>query len=568
MRITLNNFFRSLFNNNDTSAELERARREADHLQRLASSIARADSLSEMAEVVATECRTAVQADAVSVHLLQDDGYFEMVSSLGCTQDYIEQWRRVPKTMVPIANVPCPEEALFIGSSAQFRAELPAASNLIKKSRRHTIAYAPLVVNGKTTGIFGYSYNNPPTHQMSRSFVLTLVAICAQALERSRLVDHERRARREADVANMAKTQFLANISHEIRSPLGVIEGFADLLSESDTLSLHHRQWARHIRRNSRQLLRIIGDVLDISKIEAEKIECEHIPISLTDLLADVETAVRPLAMDKGIALRFHQKNLPALILSDSTRLRQILLNVIGNAIKFTLAGRVTVKAAYAADQGFTVEIRDTGIGIPLPQQKRIFEPFIQGDLSTSRRFGGSGLGLAISKRLAHALGGDLVLKESNPALGSVFLFTLNCESMQLEDPALLPVTESKAKHELDGMRVLLVDDSADNQELIRQLLIHAGAAVDVAGTGMAGIRMAMNHDYNVVLMDIQMPELDGFQTVSLLRSQGYKRPIAALTAHALSSEKDRAAGRGFDEYLTKPIDRPTLIESLKRLAH
>ncbi len=566
MRITLIKFLRSLFSHDDTNADLEQARLEADHLQRLASSLARADSLHEMAEVVATECRAAVRADAVSVHLLQDDGYFEMVSSLGCTQAYIEQWRRVPKTMVPIANVPCPEEAHFIGSSAQFRAEIPAASKLIEKSRRHTIAYAPLVVNGKTSGIFGYSYNTPPTHQMSRSFVLTLVAICAQALERARLVDYERRARREADIANTAKTQFLASISHEIRSPLCVIEGFADLLSESDTLSLHHRQWARHIQRNSRQLLRIIGDVLDISKIEAEKIECEKISMSLTDLLADVETAMRPAAMDKGITLLFHQKNLPALILSDPTRLRQVLLNVIGNAIKFTLAGRVTVKAIYSEGQGLVVEIRDTGIGIPFSQQQRVFEPFVQGDLSTSRRFGGSGLGLSISKKLANALGGDLVLKESNPGFGSRFLFTLNCEPLQAEVPCTSPVT--CGKQELTGMRVLLVEDSLDNQELIRQLLIHAGAAVDVAGTGMAGIRMAMNHEYNVVLMDIQMPELDGFQTVSLLRSKGYKRPIAALTAHALSSEKDRAAGRGFDEYLTKPIDRPALIESLKRLSH
>ena len=552
----------------DLRPQLVQARKEVEHLHRLATAIARAESLDEMANVVAEECQLALGADAISIHILQDDDYFELASSLGCTPAYIEQWRRVPKTMVPIANVEHPEQALFVGSADQFKHELPAAKQLIDKSERHTIGYVPLVVNGRTSGILGYSYNQQPTHPCSREFILTLVSFCAQALERSRLFGQERQARHDAEMANSAKTKFLANISHEIRSPLGVIEGFSDLLSESKSMGLSHRRWARHIRRNSRQLVGLIGDVLDLSKIEAEKIDCENIPVELHELLGDIEASIRPLAADKGITLHFTYNNLPEWIHSDPIRLRQILLNLLNNAVKFTLAGRVTIKYHFTENEGLIAQVRDTGIGIPRQQQQNIFEPFAQGDASTSRKFGGSGLGLAISKRLAHALGGELTLVDSHPGMGSCFMFKLKCKGLSAADLPPRVTAGAGASHKLRGFRVLLVDDNSDNQELIRQLLTQEGAEVDVADNGYLGIRMAMAKDYSVVLMDIQMPDLDGYETVSRLRSQGYQRPIAALTAHALSFEKEKAARYGFNDYLTKPIDRPKLIDSLQRLVH
>ncbi|MGZ3723650.1 MAG: ATP-binding protein, partial [Bdellovibrionales bacterium] len=327
------------------------------------------------------------------------------------------------------------------------------------------------------------------------------------------------------------------------------------------------------IRRNTQQLTGLVGEVLDISKIEAEKIEIESIEFSLPELLDDVRTTAEFKASEKGIQLLFENSGIPDWIRSDPTRLRQVLVNLIGNAIKFTVQGHVKVRVSYTLSSQFQVEVRDTGIGISEENQNSVFEPFIQADTSTRRRFGGTGLGLTISKRLAQALGGDVYLKESIPGKGSTFCFFMDCERVESPD-----LTSSEAggvhgsygnkagNHELAGLRILLVEDSLDNQDLICSLLVREGAIVEVADTGSSGVKKALSKYYNVVLMDIQMPGLDGHQAVAHLRAQGYNRPIAALTAHVLSSERQKSLREGFDDYLTKPIDRGRLIRSLKRL--
>jgi len=389
--------------------------------------MAKADSLLETSDMVAQEFRSCLGADATSVHLLRPDGYFEMVASTGCSQEYIAEWKRVPRSMIPLANVAQPEGALFVETAERFKDELPAADNLINKARRHTIGYAPLTVKGKVTGILGFSFNEEPKHPIDRKFTLAVVHICSQALERARLFEEERAARFEAEAANQAKSRFIASVSHEIRSPIAVIQGFAALLCEVKDLDPVYLQWANHIRRNSEQLLNIIGDVLDLSKIEAEKIECEVIPFSIASILKDVEECMGPKAKDKGVGLRFLNFDLPEKITSDPTRVRQIVVNLVGNALKFTLAGEVLVSSR-VFDGRLQIEVKDTGIGIPPEKCDKIFEPYTQAETATSRKFGGTGLGLSISKRLAHALGGSLWLQHSQPGKGSVFVFALPCE--------------------------------------------------------------------------------------------------------------------------------------------
>jgi CheY-like chemotaxis protein len=215
--------------------------------------------------------------------------------------------------------------------------------------------------------------------------------------------------------------------------------------------------------------------------------------------------------------------------------------------------------------------VRDTGIGISEEKRATVFDPFTQADTSTRRQFGGTGLGLTIAKHLAQALGGDVNLKESIPGTGSVFMFEMQCDRCGALETAHSPppsvaTHDKRPDHELEGLKILLVEDSVDNQDLICNLLSREGASVDVADSGLTGVKKAMSQYYNVVLMDIQMPGLDGHEAVAHLRAQGYNRPIAALTAHALSSERLKSLREGFDDYLTKPIDRTRLIRSLKRL--
>jgi len=544
--------------------DLFRARTEAKHLQRIVAALTQNLSVREMAEIVVDECSMALGCDAACIYLLQSDEY-ELIAEKGCTDRFKKEWRIIPKAYLPRLMSKHPQEALFVGSNDELKQEVREAESMIEQSGRKVIAYSPLVVNDESIGMLGFSYNKKPRRKIDRTFILTIIGFCAQALERVRLMEREQLARQQAEAANVAKTAFLANVSHEIRTPIGVIQGFVDLLLDS-SLTTVQRHWASVIRRNTQQLTGIIGEVLDISKIEAEKIEIDSVEFSLSEILEDVRTTAAFKAQEKNIDLIWDCDRVPDWVRSDPTRLRQVMLNLIGNAIKFTVQGWVSVKVCYEGDQSLRVTVRDSGVGIPIETQQSIFEPFTQADSSTRRRFGGTGLGLTIAKRLARAMDGDVVLFESELGKGSCFKFHIHLEEVVAPDVCAMP--QPSRDYELQGMKVLLVEDSPDNQDLICNLLVREGALVDVADSGLTGVEKALAKRYNVVLMDIQMPGLDGHQAVTQLRAQGYNRPIAALTAHALSSERQKAVLEGFDDYLTKPIDRTRLIRSVKRLGY
>lgn len=378
--------------------------------------------------------------------------------------------------------------------------------------------------------------------------------------------------------ASSAKSEFLANMSHEIRTPLGAVLGFTELLSDPSLTSEERANFIEVISRNGKQLANLVDDILDLSKIEAGKIEVEKLEVSLPRLVAEVVALFRMKAESKGLKLSLEMpEQVPRVIQSDPTRIRQILVNLIGNAIKFTDSGAITVRARL---EEFSMQkttkvvftVKDTGIGISNEQKERLFKPFAQADMSTTRKFGGTGLGLVLSKKLAQALGGDLNLVESELGGGSVFEFTIDAGNVaHTATPQALSPHNNLDYHNdqpLAGLRILLADDSHDNQVLIKRILSSSGATVDAVDNGAKAIEAVLTKCYDIVLMDIQMPVLDGYQATSELRGQGFNRPIIALTAHALKEEKERSTKLGFNDHITKPINRNLLVSALSRYVH
>ncbi|MBK8097024.1 MAG: PAS domain S-box protein [Planctomycetes bacterium] len=387
-----------------------------------------------------------------------------------------------------------------------------------------------------------------------------------------------------AEAASQSKSEFLANMSHEIRTPMTAILGYAENLLDP-SLSLADRQAAvQTVLRNGDHLMTLINDILDLSKIEAGKLAVDQIECSPIHLLAEVASLMRVRAEQRKIKLRVaFDCPLPKFIHSDPTRLRQVLLNLVGNAIKFTEIGGVTVRVALernAAGPRLRFAVHDTGIGMTPEQVGRLFQAFEQADGSTTRRFGGTGLGLSISKRLVEMLGGTIVVK-SHPGKGSKFSFDIPTGSLAgIELLAKVSETLAERKpatwrpggnhHVLRG-RVLLAEDGADNQRLLTFILRKAGAQVAIAGNGQVARDMALRAEasaapFDLVLMDMQMPVMDGYQAASALRAAGFQKPIVALTANAMAGDRDRCLKAGCTEFASKPIDRRSLLQTLERL--
>lgn len=381
--------------------------------------------------------------------------------------------------------------------------------------------------------------------------------------------------------ASQAKSEFLANMSHEIRTPMTAIIGNAELLYELGDLErapAERLDAIQAIKRNSSHLLDVINDILDLSKIEAGKLSHQldrHDPQQIVQEVLDL-LSVRAEAKQLVLSSRV-EGLVPETILTDDTRLRQILLNVVGNAIRFTKSGSVKVVMRFRETtqrNQLEMEVIDTGIGIDQETQNRLFEPFTQADTSTTRQFGGTGLGLAISRRLARTLGGDLTL-ESEPGIGSRFLISIDpgplseipmCAGSAPERGSNSAPAHQPAKIDdaLSG-HVLVVEDGIDNQRLMRYLLNKAGVQTTLAENGSEALTAVMEHPdrFDAILMDMQMPVLDGYAATGKLREMGFTHPIIAMTAHAMLGDREKCVQAGCDDYLAKPINRAELVRIL-----
>ncbi|QDU69150.1 Autoinducer 2 sensor kinase/phosphatase LuxQ [Planctomycetes bacterium Pla86] len=418
------------------------------------------------------------------------------------------------------------------------------------------------------------------------------------------------RAREAAEAGSRSKSEFLANMSHEIRTPITAILGFVDLLATRDDLDTESADFLETIERNGRHLLEIIDDILDLSKIEAGRMAVERREVDPAALLEEVRELLEVRARGHGLELTVSvDEDVPERIESDALRLRQILLNLVGNAIKFTESGSVQVHAS--CDQGaerprLRIEVIDTGVGVEPDAIDRLFRPFTQADDSHTRTFGGTGLGLTISQRLAGMLGGEIEVR-STPGQGSTFTVTVDAgacagkstgtaikatterprsdpaaepesspaaepESSQSDEPLLEPadIEQTQAAlpaKPLTGRRILVAEDGPDNQRLIQLYLTRAGAEVSLVDNGRDAVDALQSPQsrFDALLLDMQMPVLDGYGAASELRALGNRIPIVALTAHAMGGDRERCIAAGCDEYATKPIDPAAMIASINR---
>lgn len=462
-----------------------------------------------------------------------------------------------------------------------------AVSGLNVVFERHDKTRIPVTVTGSSMydeegTLTGYVL---VAHDMSDVMTAMAEASRAAAAERDKSNELEiallklEISKNKAEMADHTKTQFVANMSHEIRTPMTAILGFADLMLDPAQGDEDRTDCIHTIRRNGQHLLNIINDILDITKIEAGKMTVESIAFSPIKILEEVHSLIRAKAEEKGLSFSIEfSSEMPLRSLSDPTRLRQILVNLLGNAIKFTDEGSVVVIASLtqASPEGqrfLSFEVRDTGIGMSQEQADRVFERFEQADTTTSRRFGGTGLGLAISFKLAELLGGSITVT-SEEGKGSVFTTLIDPgvieENLLTDTPEEhMGLQEDTSVLEVEHGRllghVLLADDGKDNQRLISYRLRQAGAVVELANNGREAMEMALaawdsGIPYDLILMDMQMPEMDGYTATATLRERGYKGPIVALTAHTMATDRAKCIACGCDDYSAKPINLQELI--------
>lgn len=460
--------------------------------------------------------------------------------------------------------------------------------------RLKSFAGIPLTCNGVAIGVIAmFSQEQLPDHRIDSLEILA--KLCAAAIDNVRRIAELDNARlnaeqssRVAQAANQTKSEFLANMSHEIRTPMTAILGYADILLEDGEINRapeRRVEAIQTIRRNGDHLIRLINDILDLSKIEAGKMQVERARVDPNALILESLDLVRVRADGKNLSLTLEWiGEVPATIETDPSRLRQILINMVGNAIKFTEQGGIRVVARYIDLEPVAqiqLDVIDTGIGIDEEAVTVLFEAFSQADNSMSRRFGGTGLGLAICRRLARILGGDVDLVETTPGLGTRFRITISAgprDAIVLNPHAhssdQAAATRSDHSGDLESclkdLRILLAEDGPDNQKLISYMLARAGANVTVKGNGRLAYNAAISaHNegtpFDVILMDMQMPEMDGYEATQKLRSEGYAGPIIALTAHAMEGERQKCIDAGCDDYETKPIKRAALLEAILR---
>lgn len=463
------------------------------------------------------------------------------------------------------------------GMESRFSTALGEGSRWMQHMLMLTLFLAVLTV--ETTGLI-------LTFSISRSLTLRLreLKVAAEALGAGNL-EHEIPIRTGDDLASLAETLnkmagdlknsekanrlkslFLANMSHEMRTPLGAILGFTKLLQDPNLSDKDRTEYVGIIEKTGESLTKIINDILDLSKVEAGYLEIEKRDFSLKTLLKEVRVLCEAKLGKKQVSVVVDvQDSFPDYVNTDPQRLKQILMNLLGNAIKFTDHGHVAIRCEAQNDR-LIFKIKDSGVGIPIDKQHLLFKSFSQVDNSLSRKHEGTGLGLVLSRHLARMLQGDVVLDSSTSGKGSVFTVTIPFEAPKgPKNEKLTKEETARALSQVQGKSVLLVDDSEINRLLLNRILSNQNMVVTLADNGEEAIKKASSSEFDVILMDVQMPVMDGRTATRTLRLGGYKKPIIALTAHAMKEDRDRCIEAGCNDYLTKPVDFEVLFQTLAR---
>lgn len=371
--------------------------------------------------------------------------------------------------------------------------------------------------------------------------------------------------REEAENANQTKTMFLANVSHELRTPLGVILGYVELMKDPDLPASDRSRYLEIVDRTGRNLNRIVNDILDISKVETGHIDLKTSRFNFTQFVQELAGMMDLKAKSRQTDLRFEPRGrIPEFVATDRDRLRQILVNLLNNALKFTDKGSVTVSYWFDGQRIF-FEVLDTGIGIPESEKGRLFQQFSRIG-SAQQTPESAGLGLALSRGLARIMGGDLTLKDSTPGTGSTFVV-----SVKVEHSYEVPVEKKSDLADVDlkvlkGRRILVVDDAPENQMIVRLFLTKQGMDVATADDGKAGVELAMKESFDLVLMDMQMPVMNGYEATRELRRLGFQKPIIAFTANAMKGDENRCLEAGCNAFISKPIEQKNLVGTLAKL--